>query len=52
VHDSFDYRVGRARVVCNPAGYIRNVGQVRDGASVQLENAAFDPRLVIELATP
>jgi predicted phosphodiesterase len=52
VHDSFDYRVGRARVVCNPAGYIRNVGQVRDGAPVQLENAAFDPRLVIELTTP
>ncbi len=48
VHDSFDYRVGRARVVCNPAGYIRNVGQVRDGAPIELENRAFDPRLVIE----
>ena len=52
VHDSFDYRVGRARVVSNPAGYIRNVGQVRNGAAIQLENLAFDPRLVIELFHP
>ena len=24
VHDSFDYRVGRCRVVCNPRGYAQN----------------------------
>ncbi|KQT61191.1 MULTISPECIES: metallophosphoesterase [unclassified Aureimonas] len=36
VHDSFDYRIGRTRVVCNPKGY---------GG----ENPAYDPRLVIEI---
>ena len=36
VHDSFDYRVGDTRVVCNPRGY---------GA----ENAAFDPLMVVEV---
>lgn len=36
VHDSHDYRVGRTRIVCNPAGY---------GG----ENPAFEPELVIEV---
>lgn len=36
VHDSFDYMVGRTRVVCNPKGY----GD---------ENLAFDPSLVVEV---
>ena len=37
-HSSFDYRVGRTRIVCNPHGYGR-------------ENAAgFDPALTIEVA--
>lgn len=36
VHDSFDYRVGSTRVVCNPRGYGR-------------ENLAFDPGLVVEI---
>jgi len=40
-HDSFDYRVGGTRVVCNPRGY------ARDGVN---ENALFDPNLVIEVA--
>ncbi|WP_279483212.1 metallophosphoesterase [Aureimonas sp. SK2] len=35
VHNSFDYRIGRTRVVANPKGY----GD---------ENPTFDPRLVIE----
>ncbi|GAB3666693.1 metallophosphoesterase [Ramlibacter alkalitolerans] len=39
-HDSFDYRVGATRVVCNPRGY------VRDGVP---ENARFDPALVLEV---
>jgi hypothetical protein len=39
-HDSFDYRVGDTRVVANPRGY------APDGV---LENAAFDPGLVIEI---
>lgn len=41
VHDSFDYAVGRTRIVANPRGYARN-GVV--------ENARFDPTLVIEIA--
>ena len=39
-HDSFDYRVGRTRVICNARGY------ARDGLN---ENARFDPALIIEL---
>jgi len=35
-HESFDYRVGKTRVVCNPRGYHR-------------ENPMFDPRLAIEV---
>lgn len=38
-HASFDYRVGRTRVVCNPAGY-------------GTENPAFDPALIVDLSTP
>jgi len=41
MHDSFDYRLGRCRVVCNPCGYRR-----RDGTP---ENAHFDPGLVVEI---
>jgi Icc-related predicted phosphoesterase len=40
VHDSFDYRIGNTRVVANPRGYA-------PGGVV--ENARFDPSLVIEL---
>jgi Icc-related predicted phosphoesterase len=39
-HDSFDYRIGVTRVVCNPRGY------APDGI---VENARFDPSLVLEL---
>ena len=35
-HDSFDYRIGRTRVVCNPRGY---------GS----ENQFFDPKLIVEI---
>jgi Icc-related predicted phosphoesterase len=38
VHESFDYRVGATRVVCNPHGY---------GA----ENPKFDPGLVLEVGS-
>jgi predicted phosphodiesterase len=41
-HTSFDYRVDRARVVCNPRGYVRR----GDGA---LENAKFDWGYVVEV---
>jgi len=39
-HDSFDYRVGGTRVVCNPRGYSR------DGVN---ENAGFDPDFTVEI---
>jgi predicted phosphodiesterase len=39
-HDSFDYRVGRTRVVCNARGY------AKDG---RVENARFDPRFTVEI---
>ncbi|HEY4316266.1 MAG TPA: metallophosphoesterase [Herbaspirillum sp.] len=38
LHSSFDYRVGKTRIVCNPRGY------VKDGIA---ENPGFDPQLVI-----
>lgn len=38
-HDSFDYRVGETRIVCNPRGY----GNWRS------ENGRFDERLIIEV---
>jgi Icc-related predicted phosphoesterase len=38
VHESFDYRVGDTRVICNPHGY---------GA----ENRSFDPALVVEVGS-
>jgi hypothetical protein len=39
-HDSFDYRIGATRVVCNPRGY------APDGV---VENARFDPGLVLDI---
>jgi hypothetical protein len=43
VHDSFDYRIGATRVVANPRGYA-------PGGVV--ENARFDPGLVVEVGPP
>jgi predicted phosphodiesterase len=40
-HDSFDYRKGGTRVVCNPRGYPLTGGS--------FENPGFDPGLVLEL---
>lgn len=41
IHESFDYHIGKCRVVCNPCGY-----KTRAGSS---ENTHFDPNLIIEL---
>lgn len=49
VHDSFDYRIGRCRVVANPAGYIRNRGAARSRAQFDFENPHFNNSLVINL---
>ena len=49
MHDSFDYRVGRCRVVCNPRGYARNRDEAGSIGELAFENPAFQPRLVIDL---
>lgn len=41
-HTSFDYRIGRTRVVCNPRGY-----PWVDGRAT--ENPSFDPALVVQV---
>lgn len=41
VHESFDYRIGQCRVVCNPFGYM-----AKDGSP---ENESFNPSFVVEI---
>jgi predicted phosphodiesterase len=41
MHDSFDYQIGKCRVVCNPRGYRKTTGAT--------ENQHFDPNLVVDL---
>ena len=41
MHDSFDYQIGKCRVVCNPCGYMTRRGGV--------ENGDFNPNLIIEI---
>ena len=48
VHDSFDYEVGKCRVMANPAGYARNVREARHETELILENPNFDPMLVFD----
>lgn len=43
-HSSFDYDEMGVRIVCNPRGYVTQFKELIDA-----ENAAFDPRKVIEL---
>jgi Icc-related predicted phosphoesterase len=38
VHESFDYRIGETRVVCNPRGYVMDE-----------TNPKFNPSLVVEV---
>jgi predicted phosphodiesterase len=45
IHDSMDYTVGKARVVCNPLGYPERGS---DGQWFQ-ENPLYDPHLVVEI---
>jgi hypothetical protein len=44
VHNSRDYYVSATRIVCNPRGYAITR---KDGR--RLENANFDPTLVVEI---
>lgn len=41
MHDSFDYRIGKCHVVCNPCGYM-----TREGAA---ENPRFDSDFTVEI---
>jgi predicted phosphodiesterase len=41
-HDSFDYEIGKCRVVCNPRGY-------PNSRMNRYENPAFDPAKIIEI---
>ncbi|WP_294640412.1 metallophosphoesterase [uncultured Aureimonas sp.] len=47
-HAQHDYAVGSTRVVCNPRGYAYRVGHGRQ-ARLHFENAAFDPRFVVDV---
>lgn len=49
VHDSFDYRVGRCRVVSNPRGYALNRREASAVDELQFENRAFAGDLLIDL---
>ncbi|HJV87441.1 MAG TPA: metallophosphoesterase [Noviherbaspirillum sp.] len=49
VHDSFDYRVGKTRVIANPRGYTLNRSSAQSPEELQWENPGFDPRMVIEV---
>lgn len=47
VHDSMDYVVGKARVICNPPGY-----PLRDSEGQWFrENPTYDPNLIVEIDT-
>lgn len=50
-HDSFDYQIGRCRVVANPAGYILNRAAATADLNFVFENGKFDPGLVVEVST-
>jgi len=41
MHNSFDYQLGKCRVVCNPCGYMTRGGG--------MENGRFDPNLVVDI---
>lgn len=47
VHDSMDYRLGKARVVCNPLGYPLRSSE----GNWSHENAMYDPNLIVEIGT-
>ena len=52
VHDSFDYQVGRCRVVANPLGYARTRNEVARVGDLEFENAGFKWACVIDIPAP
>lgn len=49
VHDSFDYTVGKCRVVANPRGYARNRYSATSPKALEFENASFQHACVINI---
>lgn len=49
VHDSFDYRVGRCRIVANPRGYALNRKTAAAPAALLFENPVYRADLTIEV---
>lgn len=49
VHDSADYRVGRARIIANPRGYPKNRKVAQSPEQLDWENPLFDPAFIAEL---
>ncbi len=52
VHDSFDYVVGRCRVVANPLGYLQSHHHVDSSCDLSFENRGFRHACVIDIPTP
>jgi Icc-related predicted phosphoesterase len=48
VHDSFDYRIGRCRVVANQRGYARDVWSAAKANDLVFENSAFNYACVVD----
>lgn len=49
VHDSFDYMVGRCRVMANPAGYITNLSWLHSFSDCKFENPEFNRCLIVDV---
>lgn len=49
VHDSFDYQVGRCRVVANPAGYVSNRQHAKHRHEFIFENEKFVRQLLVDV---
>lgn len=51
VHDTFDYRVGKCRVMTNPGSYATTLGKVSSPDQLEWENPHFDPQKTFEIET-
>lgn len=51
VHDTFDYMVGKCRVMTNPGSYATTLGKVSSPDQLEWENPEFDPQKTFEIET-
>jgi predicted phosphodiesterase len=51
VHDTFDYKVGKCRVMTNPGSYATTLGKVSSPDQLEWENPEFDPQKTFEIET-